>query len=79
MARVAFAEIQAELLQISMNLRQARARRASEEFTSYASGIRLDEAAANDFVAADGSIATMTEHMWTYVEAPLRPRETPDI
>ncbi len=79
MARVAFAEIQDDLLQISMNLRQARARMASEEFTPNASGIRLDEAAANDFVAADGSIETMTEHLWTYAESPLRPRETPDI
>ncbi len=78
MARVAFAEIQDDLLQISMNLRQARARMASEEFTSNASGIRLDEAAANDFVASDGSIESMTDRMWEFFESPLRPGKTLD-
>jgi hypothetical protein len=77
MARISFAEIQDELVQISMNLRQARARMTPEEFTSYASGITLDEAAANDFVASDGSVESMTDRMWTYFESSLRPRETP--
>ncbi len=79
MARVSFAEIQDELMQIIMNLRQAQARMTSEVFTSYVSGLDLDEATANDFVAADGSAESMTERMWEYFESPKRPRKPPSV
>ncbi len=79
MARVSFADIQDELVQIIMTLRQAQARMTPDEFRDYASGSELDEVTANDFVAADGSAESMTERMWDYFESPKRPQKPPSV
>ncbi len=65
------AEVCVELLSTRNHLRKAHARMPAEEFRSYLHVMELDEAAARDWLASDGSIESITDRMLPYFLPPV--------
>ncbi len=70
---VARATLQYELDSVISHMREAHATRDADAYKRYLRGISMDDAAAQDFIASDGTIESMTPRMWVYFESPLRP------
>ncbi len=66
-------KVKDELAGVIESLHQAQRSMTAEEFRGYMRGIELDEAAARDFLASDGSVESMTDRMWVYFESSLSP------
>ncbi len=65
------AEVCVDLLSTRNHLRKLHARMPAEEFRSYLQAIELDEAAARDWLASDGSIESITDRMLPYFLPPV--------
>ncbi len=65
------AEVCVELLSTRNHLRKLQARLPAEEFRSYLHAMELDEAAARDWLASDGSIESITDRMLPYFLPPV--------
>ncbi len=65
------AVVRVELLSTRNHLRKAHARMAAEDFRSYLHALELDEGAALDWLASDGSIESITDRMLPYFLPPV--------
>lgn len=66
-------EVQRLLASIISGLREKRDQMTPAEFKDHLRGIGLDEVAAADFLASDGTVESMTNQMWVYFDSPLKP------
>ncbi len=64
-------EVCVELLSTRNHLRKLHACMPAEEFRAYLHAIELDEAAARDWLASDGSIESITDRMLPYFLPPV--------
>ncbi len=62
-----------DLASVISHMRAAHAKMSADEFKSHLAGIGMDEGAAQDFLASDGAIESMTSRMWVYFDSPLKP------
>ena len=65
------AEVCVELLSTRNHLRKLHACMPAEEFRAYLHAIELDEAAARDWLASDGSLESITDRMLPYFLPPV--------
>ena len=69
----AAATLRKELASVISHMHEYRAKMDADEFKRYLRSIGMDEAAAQDFLASDGAIESMTSRMWVYFDSPLKP------
>lgn len=65
------AEVARVLVSVRISLRVAQEMMTPEAFISHLHGIELDEGAAADWLASDGSIESITDRMMPYLLAPV--------
>ena len=65
------AEVCVELLSTRNHLRKLHGCMPAEEFRAYLHALELDEAAARDWLASDGSIESITDRMLPYFLPPV--------
>ncbi len=70
----AYNTVQGELTAVIRGLREKQAQMTPAELKKHLSQIGLDEVAAADFLASDGTVENMTTQMWVYFESLLKPR-----